>query len=209
MDSRTVCNRITLRGTIIATRITSKKRAIYTIATDGDKGSSVFPEVVHLVEYPKEAWHVGDHVTAICHAKSGKITAENGEAIYFDQIVADYVFKTERILSNYFDDISEEGSVPADINEFVFCGEVYRVIENPGGRNVILVTLKIPEDDSYYNFVEIAGFKHEGKVMKDAEPGDMMAIAGAIRTIRQGHKTKFDYVAKDTYLEKKKISITI
>lgn len=195
-------NKIILRGTVSATRVPSKTRVIYSIATDGDIGSSVFPQIIHHIKAPKDAWRVGERVTAICHARSGKVVTDDGKTIYEKQIVADSVMKTERILSSYIDDIPSEGTAPQDLNEFVFYGEVYRVTVNPGGRNAVLVTLKIPAEHKYYNYVEVSGFKHEAEVMKKARIGDRMAIAGSVRTIIKNKKVAFNYVAKDVYLKR-------
>lgn len=202
MNKQSVMNKITLRGTITATRMTARNRAIYTIATDGDKGNSVFPEVIHMVGASEQVWRIGDNITAICHARSAKRNDDDNGPVYYKQIVADQIYKTERILSTYFDDIPEEGTTSDDLNEFIFCGEVYRVVQNPGGRDLVLITLKIPDINSYNNYVEIVGFKVQADKMRMAELGDMMAIAGSIRTLKKSNKYIFDYVAKDVYLEK-------
>lgn len=202
MDRQLLMNKITLRGTITATRMTARNRAIYTIASDGDRGNSVFVEVIHMVGSPEETFRIGDNVTAICHARSGKSTSEDNETIYFKQIVADSVFKTERILRSYFVDIPEEGTILGDVNEFIFCGEVMRVSDRPGRRNLVLVSLKIPDTNYYNNYVEIAGFKNQASKMRMAKVGDIMAIAGSIRTMKRADKYMFDYVAKDVYLQR-------
>ena len=201
MNYESAMNRITLRGTITATRMNTRNKAIYTIATDGDYGNSEFPEVIHMVNSSEEVRRVGENITAICHARSGKTMLEDNTPVYFKQIIADSVYKSERILSSYFENLPEEGTAPKDINEFVFCGEIYRVTVNPGGRDIVLITLKIPEDDSYYHYVEVVGFKGQAEIMKQAEEGDFMAVAGAIRTIKKENKYAFDYVARDVYLQ--------
>ena len=199
MMEQSAINKITLRGTIIATRMTSKNRAIYTIATDGDKGKSEYPEVIHLIKSSEEVRCIGDNVTAICHARSGKKIGEDNKTVYLKQIVVDRITKSERLLNNYFDNLPDDGMTPEDINEFVFCGEVYRVVDKPGGRENVLVTLKIP-DGKYNNYVEIAGFRKNADKMRKAKVGEYMAIAGSIRTQRKHQKNVFDYVAKDVYL---------
>lgn len=202
MEKQYIMNKITLRGTITATRLATRNRIIYTVATDGDKGSSVFPEVIHKPSRPEEEWHVGDNITAICHARSGKRFSEGEEPLYYKQIIADRIFRTERILSTYLDNIPDEGNILEDINEFIFSGEVNRVIVNPGGRNLVLVMLSIPESRYYNNYVEVAGFNNLAAEMKQAKVGDIMAVAGSIRTLKRSNRYVFDYVAKDVFLKK-------
>lgn len=202
MEKQYIINKITLRGTITATRLATRNRIIYTVATDGDKGDSVFPEVIHMLSGTEKAWHIGDNITAVCHARSGKRSTEGEGPLYYKQIIADRIFRTERILSTYFNDIPDAGNTPEDINEFIFCGEVNRVTVNPGGRKLVLVTLRIPEASYYNNYVEVAGFKNLAAEMKQAKVGDIMAVAGSIRTLKRSNRYIFDYVAKDVYLKK-------
>lgn len=199
MDDNRILNKITLRGTIIKARMAAKNRVVYMIATDGDYKNSFYPEVVHIVNSKSEVHRIGECVTAICHARSAK-AEEDGKTVYYKQIIVDMIYSTERILSSYIEGISPEGSEPLDLNEFIFCGEVYNVSVREGIGKPVLLTLKIPESESYCNYVEVVGFKHQAEVMKKAKPGDGFAAAGSVRTAKKDKKNVFNFVARDVCL---------
>ena len=191
-------NKFIARGTIVGIRATLRETSVI-LATDGGSRrgrkdeSSDYPNIMFYDSSLLGAVRAGDRITIQGHIQTTRYKNEDGKTKYRLLLVGDRVVKTKRLLANYVE-LNDEynGGAPDDQNLVILAGRLYSKIKSSPSSTSIVLQIG---DGTHTNYARGLCFMRQSDALNDAEVGDNVAIAGALRTRKP--KTRTDDVEQN------------
>lgn len=188
-------NKVRIRGTIVGMNFSVHEASIR-IATEGERrrgggedDGRAFPDVIFADVHMLEDYRPRMRVEVVAHMQTRRVLDDEGNARFYTVFFGDQIRPAKRLLASIYDDIPEEGGYVDDMNLALFEGTVSRVYApapQQGRTPICYLTLQIHEENKRMRHCSIVCFGHQAVVASQCSVGDRIALAGIIRTRREG-----------------------